>query len=70
MLACLALLAISASAPPVVSAPISNIRYDVTFNRELASRRHLAVAMKFDVTGAGDVLLSLPAWTPGAYEMT
>lgn len=70
MLACLALLAISASAPPIVSAPISNIRYDVTFNRELAARRHLAVAMDFDVTAAGDVILSLPAWTPGAYEMT
>lgn len=70
MLACLMLLTISPSAPPVVSAPINNIRYDVTFNRELASRRHLGVAMEFDVTAAGDVVLSLPAWTPGAYEMT
>lgn len=69
MLACLALLAIAAP-PPVVSAPISSIRYDVTFTRELAARRHLGVVMEFDVTGTGDVVLSLPAWTPGAYEMT
>lgn len=66
----IALLAIASSAPPIVSAPINNIRYDVTFNRELASRRHLGVVMEFEVTGAGDVVLSLPAWTPGAYEMT
>ena len=26
--------------------------------------------MNFDVTGPGPVLLSLPAWTPGAYEIT
>jgi len=69
MFASLALI-VMAAPPPVVSAPISNIRYDVTFTRELAARRHLGVAMEFDVTGAGDVILSLPAWTPGAYEMT
>jgi len=70
MLASLALLAATALAAPGVSAPISNIRYDVSFTRELASRRQLGVRMQFDVTGAGDVVLSLPAWTPGAYEMT
>ena len=26
--------------------------------------------MSFDVAGPGPVLLSLPAWTPGAYELT
>jgi predicted metalloprotease with PDZ domain len=26
--------------------------------------------MTFSVTGTGPVLLSLPAWTPGAYEIT
>ena len=44
MFASLALLVIAAP-PPVVSAPISNIRYDVTFPRELAARRHLGVAV-------------------------
>jgi predicted metalloprotease with PDZ domain len=28
------------------------------------------VSMTFDVTGQGPVLLSLPGWTPGAYEMS
>jgi predicted metalloprotease with PDZ domain len=60
-----------AGAPPApVSAPITDIRYDVTFNRETAAQRTLAVTMQFTVGGAGDVLLSLPAWTPGAYEVT
>ena len=52
------------------SAPISNIQYDITFTRATAANRSLHVAMQFDVAGAGDVVLSLPAWTPGAYEMT
>jgi len=69
MLASAALLAFAATAVPPISAPVSHIRYDVSFTRELASRHHLGVSMAFDVTGSGDVLLSLPAWTPGAYEM-
>jgi predicted metalloprotease with PDZ domain len=71
MLVGFALLALTAAAPaPAVSAPISNIQYDITFTRATAAKRSLAVGMRFDVTGSGDVLLSLPAWTPGAYEVT
>lgn len=71
MLAVAALLAFApATSVPPVSARISNIRYEVRFTRELAARRQLAVSMAFAVTGPGDVVLSLPAWTPGAYEMT
>lgn len=71
MLATLALLALTAGgSPPPVSASVTNIRYDVTFTRETAARRSLAVAMTMDVTGPGDVILSLPSWTPGAYEVT
>ena len=55
--------------PAVQSAPISGIRYDVTFDPTTASTRTLHVAMTFDVGGPGPVLLSLPAWTPGAYEI-
>jgi predicted metalloprotease with PDZ domain len=66
----LALIALLAATPAPVSAPIGNIQYDITFNRETAARRSLAVEMRFDVSGNGDVILSLPAWTPGAYEMT
>jgi predicted metalloprotease with PDZ domain len=52
------------------SAPISNIRYEVTFDRAAAAARRLRVATTFDVDGPGPVLLSLPAWTPGAYEIS
>jgi len=58
----------SASAP--VSAPLANIRYEVTFDSITAASRMLQVAMDFDVTGPGPVLLSFPAWTPGAYELS
>ena len=60
----------AAAPPPLRSAPISNIRYDLTFDSSTASRRTIAVAMSFDVAGAAPVLLSLPAWTPGAYEIS
>ena len=56
-------------APPK-SAPIANVAYEVTFNRELAKRRSMSVTMTFDASGTAPVLLSLPAWTPGAYEIT
>ena len=58
-----------ASADPV-SAPISNVRYTVTFNGATARDRLLEIAMTFDVASAAPVLLSLPAWTPGAYEIS
>ena len=57
-----------ATAP--VSAPIANVRYGVTFDSASARSRLLKVTMSFDVTGAGPVLLSLPVWTPGAYEVS
>jgi predicted metalloprotease with PDZ domain len=58
------------SQPAVQSAPIAGIRYEVTFDPTTAPNRTLHVAMTFDVTGPGPVLLSLPAWTPGAYEIS
>ena len=54
----------------VQSAPISAVRYEVTFDQSTAPTRTLRVGMTFDVTGPGPVLLSLPAWTPGAYEIS
>lgn len=51
------------------SAPLSDVRYEVTFTRATAAERSARVAMTF--TAAGDpVVLSLPAWTPGAYEIS
>src|SRR5829696_8386943 len=60
----------SAAAAPVRSAPIANVRYEITFDSTTAESRTLKMAMTFDVAGPGPVLLSLPAWTPGAYELT
>jgi predicted metalloprotease with PDZ domain len=52
------------------SAPISNIRYTLAFTRATAQNRSLHVSMSFRVESAAPVLLSLPIWTPGAYEVT
>jgi predicted metalloprotease with PDZ domain len=58
------------AAAPLQSAPLTNLRYEITFDSVTAQSRMLKVVMSFDVAGPGPVLLSLPAWTPGAYEMT
>ena len=50
-------------------ARISNVRYSVRFDSTTASRRQIAVEMRFTAASSGAVLLSLPAWTPGAYEI-
>ena len=61
----------TAAAPaPVRSAPLSNIRYEITFDSTTARQRLIKVMMSFDVGGSGPVLLSLPVWTPGAYEVS
>lgn len=51
------------------SAPLTDIRYEVTFTRANAERRQVTSAMTFTVGGTDPVLLSLPKWTPGAYEI-
>jgi predicted metalloprotease with PDZ domain len=60
----------SAARTDSVSAPVAEVRYDVTFDRLTATQRTIGVVMTFDVRGEGPVLLSLPAWTPGAYEIS
>ena len=51
------------------SAPVSNIRYEVTADRAALAARRLHVVTTLDAQGNGTLLLSLPAWTPGAYEL-
>jgi predicted metalloprotease with PDZ domain len=51
------------------SAPVTNIRYEVTFTRANGERRQVTSTMTFTVGGTDPVLLSLPKWTPGAYEI-
>ena len=53
-----------------VSVPIHDVHYDVTFMRANAEQRAVDVAMSFTVGGTGPVVVSLPAWTPGAYEIS
>ena len=52
------------------SAEVRDIHYDVTFDGTTAVQRIMKVAMAFGVVGSGPVLLSLPEWTPGAYEIS
>lgn len=53
----------------VPSAPISDVRYDVTANPDLGRRHTIGVTMRFHVSGPGPVVLALPAWSPGHYEL-
>ncbi|HEX4683471.1 MAG TPA: PDZ domain-containing protein [Gemmatimonadaceae bacterium] len=69
----LAILAVGASpalaqrAP--ASAPITDIRYEVTADSATAAARELVVAMSFRVASAQPVVLALPAWSPGHYVL-
>jgi len=53
----------------LTSAPISHIHYDVTCDTGNAAARTLSVALTFAVDGPGPVVLALPGWMPGAYQM-
>ena len=52
-----------------VSAPISNISYEITADSSAVGRRQLGVVMSFNVAGTEPVILSLPAWSPGHYVL-
>jgi predicted metalloprotease with PDZ domain len=51
------------------SAPVEGMRYEITVDRAGLAARRLHVVTSFDVGGTDAVALSLPAWTPGAYEI-
>jgi predicted metalloprotease with PDZ domain len=59
-----------AAARDSTSAPIRDVHYDLTFTREDAQARSVGVALTFSTTSPAPVILSLPAWTPGAYEIS
>ena len=46
--------------PPGISAPVTNVRYELTFDSSTAATRTVKVAMTFDVAGPQPVLLSIP----------
>lgn len=52
-------------APPTVSA----VHYRVTVDRATTAARTIPVEMSFRASGPGAIVLSLPAWTPGSYEL-
>jgi predicted metalloprotease with PDZ domain len=70
LLAPLALFSRASAQSVATSAPLTNIRYEVTFTRANAARRVVSSAMTFTVGGNAPVILSLPSWTPGAYEIS
>jgi predicted metalloprotease with PDZ domain len=59
----------SVAQPPRISAPISNISYEITADSSAVGRRQLGVAMSFTVAGTAPVILALPAWSPGHYVL-
>jgi predicted metalloprotease with PDZ domain len=60
---------ILASAGTASAQSITDIRYQLRYDSSTARQRQLEVTTTFRVAAAGPVLLSLPAWTPGAYEV-
>lgn len=52
-----------------VSVPLTELRFDVTVGRAQVEKGLLDVRMTFTVREMGPILLSLPAWTPGAYSL-
>jgi predicted metalloprotease with PDZ domain len=59
-----------ANADSTLSAAVSNLHYNVRAERADLAVRRLHVTTTFDVSDGGAVVLSLPAWTPGAYEIS
>ena len=51
------------------SAPISDVRYEITADSSAVGRRQLGVSMSFHVSGTAPVVLALPAWSPGHYVL-
>ena len=68
------MLSLAASVPAAAqggaAGRISDIRYELRFDAALAASREVQVGMRFRVADAEPVLLSMPAWTPGAYEIS
>ena len=65
-----ATLGAQATSDTTISAPVSNLHYEVRADRAALATRRLHVTTSFDVGAGGAVVLSLPAWTPGAYEIS
>ena len=54
---------------PRQSAPISDVRYEITADSASVGRRQLGASMTFHVNGTAPVVLAIPAWSPGHYVL-
>jgi predicted metalloprotease with PDZ domain len=70
LLTLLAALAVPSTALAQQSAPVTDLRYTLTFTSATAQAKSLTVTTRFQAGGTAPVLLSLPSWTPGAYEVS
>ncbi len=70
LLTLLATVAIPSAALAQQSAPVTDLRYALTFTSATAQAQSVTVTTRFQVAGTDAVLLSLPSWTPGAYEVS
>jgi predicted metalloprotease with PDZ domain len=67
---CLTSAEAQATARPSASAEVRDVHYDIFFDHGSAANRQMKVTTTLTVVGSGPVLLSLPEWTPGAYEIS
>ena len=54
---------------PRTSAPISDVRYEVTADSASVGRHQLGASMTFHVNSTAPVVLAIPAWSPGHYVL-
>jgi predicted metalloprotease with PDZ domain len=52
-----------------ISAPITDISYEITADSSAVGRRQLGVVMSFTAASTSPVILALPAWSPGHYTL-
>jgi predicted metalloprotease with PDZ domain len=53
----------------IVSAPISDVHYDVTVDSATVAHRDIDVSMQFRAGSDAPIVLALPAWSPGHYVL-
>ena len=63
------MLLLLAGSVPAAAQNVTEIRYELRFDSATAKQRTLEVTTTFRVAAATPVLLSLPSWTPGSYEV-
>ncbi len=69
ILLCTVPLAAAGQDRPPRSAPVTNLRFEVTVDSARIADGVVALRVTFDASGTDAVLLSMPAWTPGSYEI-